>query len=74
MRDYIENKLSETYKMTRENNKAVFHFSGGTFEIDTIGAAFVISYSDGEDGDRFYQDDYSSLDDMVAAMIDEVEN
>ena len=69
----LEEALSQKYKKTRENsfiNERGEKFSLFTFSDPEI--AVGIEYNDEDDGDLFYQSDYSGIDQMVQDMTMEI--
>ena len=86
-KEYIENKLSETFKSKKINNTRCFFLNDGmVFRISLMGSsepwnALVIEYAEDEakmainmadDGDLFYSSEYKSIDDMYNDMLKEI--
>ena len=79
MKSEIDNRFKAVYKYSESKTDGyVFkQDSGISFTVHKMGASspwdfLVIDYHDtGEDGDAFYPEDYSSIDDMFKAMLEE---
>ena len=76
----MENRLKEAYGAKESSEGMVFTNSAGVaFHLHAMGQEepwdfIVIEYLDtGEDGDGFYPKDYTSEDEMFAAMVAEIE-
>ena len=75
----IEQALSARYPSHVENGKTIYQGADVEFSVVKMGDSdpwnfFVLEYDDGEDGDGFYPDDFDSIDDLITAMIDEIES
>ena len=75
----IDSRLAAKYKKTDIDGQTFFMKADGTAfrvaNLDGFRDALVIEYADTwEDGDLFHPGDYETLDEMLAAMIDEIES
>ena len=82
LREYIEEKFQKIYpyEIDKEDNRVYFDLpDGSTVRVDNFdkNVSLVLSYwSDIDedmrgDGDRYYLEDYDTLDDMFEAMLEE---
>lgn len=79
MKKDVDNKFKEVYRFTESKSDGYVFTTDSdiSFTVHVMGEDepwnfLVIDYHDtGEDGDAFYPDDYSSIDDMFKAMLEE---
>ena len=83
----INDELGKKYETKTFGNRVCFVNKNvvpfNVFTLKEEGIAFGVEYADNadaaalgvfEDGDTFYLEDYSTLDDMITAMCQEIDN